>query len=182
MARRSKTGSTVSTVQLLAAVLVLIGVGIALALMFGPDKPEAPPVSHVSYAERPEARQPAAGRLPNEAPRLAQRLSHETGRGSAAIAETAAPPETAPYSATVRVGDLLRPGASTGLLRRGNPGYLFSTGGGGEHEMGSFDGMDRWAAEETNGIRVLSCQYWSPERACPHAPVAPFFAAKVRVC
>lgn len=109
MARRSKTGSTVSTVQLLAAVLVLIGVGIALALMFGPDKPEAPPVSHVSYAERPEARQPAAGRLPNEAPRLAQRLSHETGRGSAAIAETAAPPETAPYSATVRVV-----GAATG--------------------------------------------------------------------
>lgn len=53
-----KKSSSISTVQILAMVVVLLGVGIALTYMLAPRKPVAPPPSEIAYESRPEERKP----------------------------------------------------------------------------------------------------------------------------
>ena len=62
MTRRHKSTSSVSTLQILFAVVALLVVLISIALMLAPKKPKAPPPSAMSYAERPKERSVEAPR------------------------------------------------------------------------------------------------------------------------
>lgn len=53
MSRPRRATSSVSTFQIIGAVVVLLSVLVALAFFLAPDKPEAPPTSAISYQEPP---------------------------------------------------------------------------------------------------------------------------------
>ncbi|MCC6143420.1 MAG: carboxypeptidase regulatory-like domain-containing protein, partial [Candidatus Hydrogenedentes bacterium] len=54
--RRKK--SSVSTLQILLAVVFVLGILIALAFFIAPDRPEAPPASTIAYEQRPRVERP----------------------------------------------------------------------------------------------------------------------------
>lgn len=54
MGRTGRSGAS-TPVLVLSGVVLLLAVGIVLAIMLSPDKPEAPPPSSTSYVERPNA-------------------------------------------------------------------------------------------------------------------------------
>lgn len=71
MGRRRKTTSSLSTVKVLGAIVVLLGILVAAGILLAPEKPPAPPVSVMSYEERPESREGLAlalddGSLPSQ--------------------------------------------------------------------------------------------------------------------
>jgi len=59
----------------MAAVLGIAVVGVVCAVLFAPEKPEAPPASEISYAEKPGP--PQADASPDDAPRPARRPQPE---------------------------------------------------------------------------------------------------------
>lgn len=67
---RRRSSASVSTLQILGVVVVLLLAGIALAFLLAPDKPEAPPTSAISYDAKPRTRTPSrpAQEDPFEAP------------------------------------------------------------------------------------------------------------------
>jgi len=89
MARRQKSSSSVSTLQILGLVVVLLAVCVALAVMFAPQKPLPPPTSAITYAERPKPK-PQPGydnRFPDDLPRRAR------PRAASARSEDTVPPK-----------------------------------------------------------------------------------------
>ena len=106
MARRSRKTSAVSTLQIMAAMIILLIVLVAMAYMLAPQKPDAPPVSAISYAEPPVERRTSAPALEIE-PIAAPAIP--------AIEESAAPePVAAP--------DEVRPFRIVGLVTDRNSG------------------------------------------------------------
>lgn len=106
---RRHTSSYISTVQIVAVIVVLLGVCVLLALMYSPRKPPAPPVSEIKYAERPDGRNLFRGPddvIPNEAPRLRRRETM-TRRGEEVepVAETQAAATETPYRLLITVVD-----------------------------------------------------------------------------
>jgi hypothetical protein len=81
-----RKNSSVSTLQIVLAVVVVLGILIALAFLIAPDRPEAPPASTVAYEKRPEAQRPQVDE------------SFETWRpmGGEATSTTTDTPEDAP--------------------------------------------------------------------------------------
>lgn len=81
MARRSRKTSAVSTLQIMAAIIILLVVLVAMAYILAPQKPEAPPVSAISYSPPPSERRP-----PEPAPEIEPLAAPVPG-----IEESAAP-------------------------------------------------------------------------------------------
>ncbi len=66
MGRRRKKTSSLSTIKVLGALVVLLGVLIVAGLLLAPEKPPKPAVSVISYGEHPESREEAELAAENE--------------------------------------------------------------------------------------------------------------------
>lgn len=125
MSRRGGSRSSFGVAQIVIGAAVLLGVGIALAFMFAPEKPAAPPTSKVTYkAESPrEKKKPVDGDLP-PLPEFVRGGPAEKPADTAPAAAPEAPPEK-PFRITGTVIDLRAktplPEASVTVRRQWTP-------------------------------------------------------------
>lgn len=107
--QRHSPSSSVSTVQIVAFLVVVLGVCVLLALMYSPRKPAPPPVSEIKYTDRPEGRnvfRRPDDRIANEAPRLRgrDRAARREDDAQTPAAEATQQPEAA-YRLSITVVD-----------------------------------------------------------------------------
>lgn len=103
---RRRSSSSVSTMQIMAVVVVLLAVGITLAFIYAPDKPAPPPTSAISFAERPEKKSDKRSEYePSEAPVIRASQRRRPPDASAKEEEKKEKPEPEPYRIVVTAFD-----------------------------------------------------------------------------